>query len=165
MLYTRSPIKLGKALAQLSDASKRCILSEPIQSCRRTGLDRHLRGSVTPQPTVRAFRLDGRLGRRQRSAPDRGARYPRLARQFAEVELEAASRVLRCNQCKAAPSPEKPRPVGACLSALSEPYREFKRQHSGQASGTSAWRSDSCAWLAASASSYSGCTRANGKSS
>ncbi|MFG6490280.1 hypothetical protein ACG04R_26650 [Roseateles sp. BYS78W] len=58
-------------------------------------------------------------------------RYPQLVRQFAEVELEATRRVLNRNQGEGAPSPEEPRPVGACLSALSEPYRDFKRQRSG----------------------------------
>ena len=58
-------------------------------------------------------------------------RYPQLVRQFAEVELEATRRVMSRNRGEGAPSPEEPRPVGACLSALSEPYREFKRQRSG----------------------------------
>ena len=58
-------------------------------------------------------------------------RYPQLVRQFAEVELEATRRVLNRNQGEGASSPEEPRPVGACLSALTEPYRDFKRQRSG----------------------------------
>ena len=57
--------------------------------------------------------------------------YPQLVRQFAEVELEAAARVLRRNQGEAAATPEAPRPVGACLSAITELYRDYKRQHAG----------------------------------
>ena len=57
--------------------------------------------------------------------------YPQLVRQFAEVELEATGRVLRRNQGEPAATPEVPSPVGACLSAMTELYRDYKRQHSG----------------------------------
>ena len=57
--------------------------------------------------------------------------YPKLVRQFAEVELEATRRVLSRNHGEGAQSPEEPGPVGACLSAINEQYREFKRQRSG----------------------------------
>jgi hypothetical protein len=57
--------------------------------------------------------------------------YPKLVRQFAEVELEATGRVLRRNQGEAAATPEAPNPVGACLSAMTEVYRDYKKQHAG----------------------------------
>jgi integrase len=57
--------------------------------------------------------------------------YPQLVRQFAGVELEAAGRILLRNQGEPAATPEPPLPVGACLSAMTEAYREYKKQHSG----------------------------------
>jgi hypothetical protein len=65
-------------------------------------------------------------------------RYPQLVRQFAEVELEATGRVSRRNQGEPAATPEAPSPVGACLGAMTELYRDFKKQHSsGKHAGTS----------------------------
>ncbi len=58
-------------------------------------------------------------------------RYPQLIRQFAEVELEAAGRLMRRNQGEPAATPEKPRPLGELLSSMTEPYRDYKRQNSG----------------------------------
>ncbi|KQZ34310.1 hypothetical protein [Massilia sp. Root1485] len=57
--------------------------------------------------------------------------YPQLVRKFAEVDIEGARRVLSRNRGEGAPSPAEPRPVGACLSAITEQYREYKRQNSG----------------------------------
>lgn len=58
-------------------------------------------------------------------------RYPQLVRQFAEVELEATSRLLRRNQGGPGATPEMPAPVGASLSAMTEQYRVYKQQNSG----------------------------------
>lgn len=57
--------------------------------------------------------------------------YPLLVRKFAEVDIDAAQRILSRNRGESAPTPAEPRPVGACLSAITEQYREYKRQHSG----------------------------------
>jgi integrase len=57
--------------------------------------------------------------------------YPQLVRAFAEVERDAASRLLRRGEGEPAATPAKPAAAGALLSAMSEPYREFKRPNSG----------------------------------
>lgn len=56
--------------------------------------------------------------------------YPQLVRAFAEVERDAAGRLLRRADGEATPTPAKPAPVGAVLSAMREPYREYKNQKS-----------------------------------
>jgi hypothetical protein len=57
--------------------------------------------------------------------------YPQLVRKFAEVELEAANRLLHRNEGKPSETPTKPAAAGATLSAMIEPYREYKRPNSG----------------------------------
>lgn len=65
--------------------------------------------------------------------------YPELVRQFAAVELDAAGRVLQRNRGESSATPPKPAAAGATLSAMSEPYREYKKQNaSTKHTGTSA---------------------------
>lgn len=58
--------------------------------------------------------------------------YPQLVRAFAEVERDGAGRLLRRTEGEAVATPTRPAIKGAAmLSAISEPYREYKRQNSG----------------------------------
>lgn len=58
--------------------------------------------------------------------------YPQLVRAFAEVERDGAGRLLRRTEGEAVATPSKPDTKGAALlSAMSEPYREYKRQTAG----------------------------------
>ncbi|WP_334154651.1 DUF6538 domain-containing protein [Tepidimonas sp.] len=57
--------------------------------------------------------------------------YPQLVRAFAEVEREAAARLLRRSQGEPAATPSKPQAPGATLSAMTEPYRAFKQVTAG----------------------------------
>jgi hypothetical protein len=57
--------------------------------------------------------------------------YPQLVRAFAEVEREAVARLLRRNEGEPAATPAKPVAAGATLSAMLEPYRDYKRQNAG----------------------------------
>lgn len=58
--------------------------------------------------------------------------YPQLVRAFAEVERDGAGRLLRRTEGEAVATPTKPDTTGAALlSAMSEPYREYKRPTAG----------------------------------
>lgn len=57
--------------------------------------------------------------------------YPQLVREFATVEREAAARLLRRSEGEPAATPSKPQEPGATLSAMTEPYRAFKRINAG----------------------------------
>lgn len=57
--------------------------------------------------------------------------YTRLVHQFAEVEVEGATRVIRRFNGEAVNTPVKPEAIGASLSAMTDLYREYKLQSSG----------------------------------
>ncbi|GLS13524.1 integrase [Hydrogenophaga electricum] len=57
--------------------------------------------------------------------------YPQLVRAFAEVERDAAGRLLRRADGEATPTPAKPAAAGATLSAMTEPYRDYKKRNAG----------------------------------
>jgi hypothetical protein len=57
--------------------------------------------------------------------------YPQLLRAFAEVECEGADRLIRRNRGEPVATPAKPATIGPSLSAMTEPYREYKEQNSG----------------------------------
>lgn len=71
------------------------------------------------------------LGRYQGVGHDDASLAALTVRKFAEVDIEGAQRILSRNRGENALSPAEPRPVSACLSAITEQYREYKRQHSG----------------------------------
>lgn len=60
--------------------------------------------------------------------------YPQLVRQFAAIELETVGNLLQRNSGGAVPIPNEPTSVGARLSEMTEPYREYKRQAAGRSS-------------------------------
>ncbi len=110
-------------LCQATDKSMRSVLA---------------RGKAAPDWATTLDVLDGWCKQMDSPVSRTDPRYPQLVRQFAEVELEATGRVLRRNQGEPAATPEAPSPVGACLSAMTELYRNYKQRHAGHKhSGTS----------------------------
>jgi hypothetical protein len=57
--------------------------------------------------------------------------YPQLLRAFAEVECKGADGLIRRNRGEPVPTPALPATLGPALSAMIEPYRDYKKQNSG----------------------------------
>lgn len=103
-------------LCQVTDTSMRSILA---------------RGKSSPDWEDTLVLLDDWCEQMGSPVSRTDPRYPQLVRKFAEVDIDGAQRILSRNRGENAPSPAEPRPVSACLSAITEQYREYKRQHSG----------------------------------
>lgn len=129
---------LGRYEGQGHDDQSQAALMQLCQATDKSMRSVLARGKAAPDWATTLDVLDGWCKQMDSPVSRTDPRYPQLVRQFAEVELEATGRVLRRNQGEPAATPEAPSPVGACLSAMTELYRNYKQRHAGHKhSGTS----------------------------
>ncbi len=122
---------LGRYEGQGHDDKSHAALTQLSQATDKSMRSVLARGRAAPEWAVTLDVIDFWCEQMDSPASRTDPHYPQLVRQFAEVELEAGRRILRRNQGESAATPEVPSAASACLSSMTQLYRDYKQQHSG----------------------------------